>query len=192
MIQKLKAIAIAILSVAVCRTPGRGQTPLPSILAIDVENFVSYRDDVTDISKLATDPNITTTVIPKNFQWNLTISDIVAVNGEPAKGTWIQHGRAINLSPNPNPGQAIADMVRGAIGPQTLEILKSDGSPIGPIMVLGVGGQGSPPPRAPSAATQANNAIVGGAGAFLGARGSVSFQAFSVPHRQASMSEDPA
>ena len=36
------------------------QTPTPVILTVDVENYVQYRDDVQDPSKLATNSNPTT------------------------------------------------------------------------------------------------------------------------------------
>ena len=53
---------------------------------------------------------------------------------------------------------------------------------------------GAPPPGAPLAITQGNNAIVGGTGAYLAVRGlygqAVTSQ--SVPVRMASISEDPA
>lgn len=55
-------------------------------------------------------------------------------------------------------------------------------------------GAGGAPPGAPLALTQGNNAIFGGTGAFLGARG-LSGRAATpqdIPDRQASMSENPA
>jgi uncharacterized protein (TIGR03437 family) len=81
--------------------------------------------------------------------------------------------------------------VRGNVNHQTFEILKSDGTPLGSIMGSGLG-VGSAPPGAPLAVSQGNNAIVGGTGAFLGARGQVGQTTPVVPPRQASMTEDPA
>src|SRR5260370_6423187 len=67
----------------------------------------------------------------------------------------------------------------------------SDSTPVGTIVSLGCSG-GPAPPGTPSA-ERGNWAIVGGTGAFLGARGQVSGAgaAFGVG-RAASMAEDPA
>src|SRR5205085_7771367 len=64
---------------------------------------------------------------------------------------------------------------------------------IGTIMGLEFG-MGPPPPASPLAVTQGNNTILGGTGAFLGARGSYgqSVSAQTVPVRMASITEDPA
>jgi uncharacterized protein (TIGR03437 family) len=58
-------------------------------------------------------------------------------------------------------------------------------------MTVGLG-VGSAPPGAPLAVTQGNNAIVGGTGAFPGARGQVGQTVQTTAARLASMSEDPA
>jgi hypothetical protein len=50
----------------------------------------------------------------KNFNFFLQIADIVAVNGQPAKGTLSRNSRAFALTTAASPGQAIADTVRGA------------------------------------------------------------------------------
>jgi uncharacterized protein (TIGR03437 family) len=171
-----------------------GQAAPAAILQIDVENQVQYIEDISDVSKLATDPNITTANL-KNFEPIINLGDIVAVNGQPAKGTSLFYARRVALSIAPAPGQAIADVVTGAIQEVTFEILNLDGVPIGTIMALGFGGTGTAsPPGSPLAATQGNNTIVGGTGAFLGARGQFGQAIISqtVPARQASMSEDPA
>jgi uncharacterized protein (TIGR03437 family) len=165
-----------------------------TILVIDIENTVNYADDVPDISKLATDPNVTGAVqgLP-TFRKFIVIGDIVAVNGQPAKGLAVFHMRALQFRTNPNPGQAIADVDRGGVGSRTFEILKQDGTPIGTIVAEGLG-VGSAPPGAPLLATQSNSAILGGTGAFLGVRGQTgqAVTAQTMPNRFASMSEDPA
>ena len=163
-----------------------------TILEIDVENIVRYVEDVPP-NLFATNPNITMAAEPKNFGSQVVIGDIVAVNGEPAKGTLVNHARTVNLRPTPTPGQAIADTNRNEIQYLAFEILNADGTPIGTIMIVGFAG-GPPPPGAPSEATQSNNAIVGGTGAFLGARGYFGQVRSSqtVPARRASMAEDPA
>jgi len=172
---------------------GRAQTLPPTILEIDVENSVIYYEDTSDLSKFATDPSVTTAIPPRNFGFNVYIADIVAVNGQPAKGTFTRNRRSVSLNRAPNPGQAIADTVRNDVSTDSFEILNSDGSSIGTIVAYGLGG-GSRAPGAPLSITQANLAITGGTGAFLGVRGQHG-QAVTpqgIPPREASMTEDPA
>jgi hypothetical protein len=190
---KVKKIAMAVLLVAAYCTVGQGQVPPTTILEIDVENAVRYQEDVSDLSKFATDPNVTTAVPPRNFFFRMNIGDIVAVNGQPAKGTMTRNNRTVDLNPAPNPGQAIADTVRNSAVLDTFEILKSDGTPIGTIVSYGLAA-GSPPPGAPLSITQGNFAIVGGTGAFLGARGQWgnAVTAQTITERFASVTEDPA
>ena len=187
-----KFTAIALWSAASCGV-GFAQVAPTTILEIDVENRVSYTDDISDVSKLATDPNVTTAIPTRDFRKSITIGDIVAVNGQPAKGTFVGNFRQIFFRPEPTPGQAIADINRSSVLEFTFEILKVDGTSIGTIMAAGLG-MGGAPPGAPLAVTQGNVAIVGGTGAFLGARGQLgqAVSAQSIADRQASMSEDPA
>jgi hypothetical protein len=171
----------------------QGTQAPPAILEIDVENAVRYLEDSSDLSKFAIDPNMTTAVPPKNFFFRMNIGDIVAVNGQPAKGTMTRNNRTIDASPVPNPGQAIADTVRNSVIADTFEILKTDGTPIGTIVSYGLSA-GTPPPGAPLSITQGNFAIVGGTGAFLGARGQWgnAVTAQTITERLASVTEDPA
>ena len=166
---------------------------VPTILQIDVENLVAYSEDTSDISKFATGSSATPAALPKNFNFRVDIGDIVAVNGQPAKGTLTRNNRQAMLNSAPNPGQAIADTVRGAVHLDSFEILKSDGTPVGTIVSYGLG-LGSPSPGAPLSITQGNLAITGGTGAFVGVRGqsgqAVTSQSTAV--RQASVTEDPA
>jgi uncharacterized protein (TIGR03437 family) len=187
-----KFTAIALLVAASCGV-GLAQVAPTTILEIDVENRVSYTDDIPDVSKLATDPNATTAIPSRNFRKSVTIGDIVSVNGQPTKGTFVGNFRQILFRPEPTPGQAIADITRNSVLEFSFEILKIDGTPIGAIMAAGLG-TGSAIPGAPLAVTQGNVAIVGGTGAFLGARGQLgqAVTAQTIPDRQASMSEDPA
>ena len=187
---------IGVFLVAVCQNLALGQTT-PSILEIDVTNLVEYQSDISDISKMATNPNITPASPPRNFFVATVLGDIVAVNGQPVKGTYAARARAIITNPAPMPGQAIADTApRASIRETTFEILQSDGTQIGAIMAFGVnGGPGSFPPGAPSPVTGAgSHAIVGGVGAFLGARGQMGQSRIpqTVNARAASMAEDPA
>ncbi len=184
----------AVFAVAYCQL-ALAQTAPATILEIEVENFVNYFNDVTDYSKLATDPNRTTLPVrSRNWEQSIGVADIVAVNGKPAKGVFtdqrIQHRRASNLAA----GQVIADAARSSIHHRYFEILKPDGTPIGAIMTNGMGG-GSPPPGAPLAISDAEFIITGGTGAFLGARGqagSSSANNLLPDARAASMTEDPA
>src|SRR5437764_128185 len=74
------------------------------------------------------------------------------------------------------------------------EFLNSDGVLVGTLMSEGLAGAGTPPPGSPPGQSQGNNAIMGGTGAFLGARGAsgqiVTPQ--TVAARTASITEDPA
>jgi hypothetical protein len=185
----------AAISVALFLKAAYGQGSSGEILAVDVENYVLYSEDTFDVSKLAIDPKPTTAAPSRNFTSSVQIGDIVAVNGHPAKGTLTRYVRRISLAtaPDPGTGTGIADTLRGGLNTDTFEILTSDGSPIGTIMSSGLT-VGSPPPGAPLAVTQVNAAILGGTGAFLGARGQFGQAVTSqtIPIRQASVTEDSA
>src|SRR5713101_2082841 len=178
------ALATALCALA-CSQLGLAQVAPPTIRTIDTENQVQYFLDVSDPSKLATDPNITTSHEPANFGTNVIIGDIVAVNGRPAKGTIFRNVRSLGLATTPQPGDAISDTNRPALSSDTFEILQANGTPIGTIMTFGLNG-GPPPPGAPSSLTQQNLTIVGGTGAFLGVRGQMGTTPSTPPSRQAS------
>jgi len=167
-----------------------GETAPATILEITTEKTVAYNTDVFDVSKFATNPNVTMPTAARNFRTHLRIGDIVAVNGRPAKGTHIATVQAIELNTAPTPGQAIADTVARFSLSQTFQILQPDGTPIGSIMAYGLGA-GTAPPGAPSAGLVGDFAIVGGTGAFLGVRGQHSFRPPG-SSRDASVTEDPA
>ena len=193
MLAKCRTLALAALSaVAYCQW-ALGQAAPATILDIELANFVVYFSDVTDYSRLATDPNRTTVTQPRHFSRAIGIADMVSVNGKPAKGVMTEQRTQFNLRVNPTPGQAIADLERNNRLERYYEILKPDGTPIGSLMAVGNGG-GTPPPGAPLVTTDANIVIVGGTGAFLGARGQESSPSNAgLPSpRNASMTEDPA
>jgi len=75
--EKFAAIA---LCVAVSCGISLAQVLPATILEIDVENEVHYYMDVFDVSKFATDPNMTTPAPARNFRTVLRLSDNVAVN----------------------------------------------------------------------------------------------------------------
>jgi hypothetical protein len=127
----------------------------------------------------------------RNFGETILIGDIVSVNGRPAKGTQTIHVTILGMGPNQAPGQAIADATRTAWAERNFDILDESGRPIGSIRTSGVVG-GPPPPGAAQEIKGAAFVVVGGTGAFLGARGySGGIGADLVPPRMASMSEDP-
>jgi hypothetical protein len=129
---------------------GLAQGQVPGTLEVDLENFTEYLGDVADYSKLATDPNATTTTsTPQTFGTLMFIADIVAVNGKPARGTYVFTGQFLFLRTTPLPGQAISDIVRNGFGSETYEILQSNGTPVGTIMTSGALA-GSAPPGSPS------------------------------------------
>jgi len=167
------------------------QNAPPVAVQIDVENMVSYLEDVADVSKLATDASVTTPAAGRTFEKIISIGDIVAVNGAAVKGTLILNPRTLSMRPNATPGQAIGDATRSNTCGGSFEILWRDGTQIGTIMVADLGG-GTAPPGSPSAAVQGNFAVIGGSGAFMGVRGHGGATAASVQARLASMTEDPA
>jgi len=191
MMNRGRSLYAACLSVALLHWPARAQNAPAVVFQIDVENIVSYLEDTPDVSKLATDTAATTPAAGRTFEKNVTLGDIVTVNGIPVKGTLILNPRLLNMKPNPGPGAAIGDATRGNTCGGSLEILWPDGTPIGTIMVADMGG-GPAPPGSPVGATQGNFAIIGGSGAFMGVRGHGGSTAAAPPGRQASMMEDPA
>ncbi len=193
MITKRQMFLVTAGCVLACCKAALGQVASATILEIEVENFVTYHNDVTDYSKLATDPNRTTLAVrARNFEQSIGVADIVSVNGKPARGVMTERRWMFNRQPNRVAGQAIADVVRDDIRDRYFDILNPDGTPIGSIMTSGSGG-GPPPSGAPSAITSADFTIMGGTGAFLGARGQAGGTRDPRPgNRVASMTEDPA
>ena len=183
--------SVILVAVAACHL-ALAQQPPTATLTIDIGNQLQYQEDIYDPVKFARNAAITpslgigTGIL--NFAAATVLGDIVAVNGQPAKGLFAARDRFIAAFPAPVPGQAIADVRRNAIREFTYEILQPDGTAIGSIMGMGFN-VGDPPPGQPST-EQANWAITGGTGAFLGARGQVGGSGGA--GRAASMAEDPA
>src|SRR5258708_7388085 len=150
MVRLFKTFGIACLLMTAYSTRALAQSTPASILELNVENIVNYTADVADTSKFATDTGVTAAATPRNFATLLIIGDIVAVNGQPAKGNFVYNARTVNLNPAGAPGQAIADLVHGNANFHTFEILKSDGTPVGSIMATGLGGAGSAAPGSPA------------------------------------------
>lgn len=189
--------AIACAATAAAQIPATG----PAILEIDTENYIEYENDANaelEPTKIGTNPNIVVPASPTPpFGRIVGFADIVAVNGKAAKGLVSQWEVVFVASPTPNPGAAIADVPTLGTRLFTFQILQSDGTRVGTIMTMGMSQNGSvlgPPPGAPLAQTGQELAIVGGTGAFLGARGQQGQERtpMTVNPRVASMLEDPS
>jgi len=187
-----KTALAAALCVAASSQPGLAQVPSPTILEVDLDNKVQYHEDASfDPSKFATIGGATTVIRALNFGKFVSIADIVAVNGQPAKGIAVYNTRVVTLRAAPaNPGEGIADTDRNGVIDQMFEILTSDGVAVGTILSSGLAA-GAAPPGSPQEVVQGNLAILGGTGAFFGARGSVGQGPTTVADRIASMTEDP-
>ena len=190
MIRKTEVLAATVLLAVHCSV-ALGQSPTATVLTVDLENFVIYQTDASDISKYATNPGPTPSVLPKNFFVETLLADVVAVNGQPAKGLYAARGQTIVTSPTPASGGAIADTTHNSIRQQIFEILKSDGTPVGTIVAMGLSA-GASPPGSPAAQLNGDWTIVGGTGAFLGARGQVGNGGNATALRNASVTEDPS
>ena len=176
------------LTAAICAAVGRAWAQAPRGITLDIawENSVGYLDDVPDPARLVTSPGALTTNI-RNFMRFIAVADIVSVNGKPAKGNWVLGGRLVQVFRSPMPGQAIGDLaVRGSMADIHLEILDTDGTPIGTIMTSGFTGGVAPP----GFTGFCNLAVIGGTGAFQGVTGTVASPNFST--RPTSTAEDPA
>src|ERR1043165_3912052 len=132
----------------------------PAVLLIDVENSVNYIGDVSDPTKLASTAGAVAGTA-RSFEGHMVIADIVAVNGRPVKGTFVNRGQLITLSPTAGPGQATANIARTGVNQFTFEIITLDGTPVGSIMAAGLAG-GPAPPGGPLLSNQGNNTIIGG------------------------------
>ena len=140
--QTTQTLATGILFATMFVHPALGQTP--TSIVIDVQDLVEYQDDIGDQSKYGLNPGITPSRLSRNFGRATLFGDIVAVNGQPAKGLYAGISRQTSTSRNPSPGGAIADLSRIGMREIIVEILKPDGTPVGTIMSSGF--SGSEPP----------------------------------------------
>jgi uncharacterized protein (TIGR03437 family) len=172
--------------------PSIAQTP--TVIQVDIENYAYYYADNPDYSKLAGTAQAVPPVSTKTFSSFIGLADIVRVNGKPAKGTWTIRATTTNYTPNPQPGQVIADTARNFIVDWIWEIQQPDGTPVGTIMATGMGFGPAPPgsPLGLSPTAASSIAITGGTGAFLGMRGQAGFSQIAAPGRAASVAEDPS
>jgi hypothetical protein len=168
------------------------QTPPVTILNLDTENVVFYVIDVPDPAKFGTSPSpvIRPSTAHSRFQWLVGIGDIVAVNDKPAKGMWKVRSLASGYTNVYTPGRAIADVAGNCMQDNAFAILQPDGTPVGTLMALGLGGV-TLLPGAPVTATVHDLTVIGGTGAFLGTRGYAGVVR-SAGIRTTSVVEDPA
>jgi hypothetical protein len=183
-----KSVIATALCAVTCSLPTLAQVAPPVTLRIEYENGIRYVYDSVDVPAFATVPTPTSQVA-RTFATYVLLGDVVAVNGKPAKGLFLTRQITINLTPNPTPGQAIADVVRSNVLDRIVEILQPDGTPIGSITTLGFN-LGAGPPGAPAGG--GSFAVTGGTGAFLGVRGQAVDGGVIVANRNASVKEDPA
>jgi hypothetical protein len=177
---------VAWVAAGIALTALNAQTP-ETVLTVDVDRTVFYYQDVADPQAFgrAAGPVAVTT---NNFMPFAGVGDIVAVNGRPAKGTAVVRALVTALRPSPTGSNAIADVNRNNVFETHLEIQQADGTPIGSIVMTGLGA-GHPPLGSPAAAAAGNFAITGGTGAFIGARGQGA--TVSATLRLVSMTENP-
>ena len=158
---------------------------VPVILQVDVENQVRY-GGLAEPAQIATSPvPVMSSITQLNFTRPIVIGDIVAVNGSPAKGAMVSLENGVRLTPTPTvplPGGAISDAMQPSVVILSLDFLRSTGERIGSIFSLGF-----PPPGQPGP----GGAIVGGTGAFVGARGTMATAA-GITIRTTSQAEDPS
>lgn len=168
-----------------------GQAPKPTTLLIEVDNFVEYLSDSDEVMKHGTDPNITTPRLPNTLFPANHLGDIVSINGQPAKGFALHRVRVIGATTTSVAGRPIADVNRSSYRQQYYEIQSADGTLVGSILAEGMQGP-SLPPGTPAVIINGNYAVIGGTGAFLGARGQAGQVAQIRPARLASAQEDPS
>ena len=157
-----------------CAFAGASFAQTPTILSIDIDNLVAYAYDSPDITKFGTVPDPMPLAGGPAFTQLLYLGDVVAINERPAKGAYVGRLTVLTLRTAPTPGQAIADVNRSGVCENIWELKQADGSPLGTIMCFGTG-SGDPVPGEPLSVPAGNIAIVGGSGAFTGARGLQSF-----------------
>jgi hypothetical protein len=152
-------------------------------LIVDVDNVVSYRSNIIDLDELGATGTQTAPPALRPFTDALTVGDIVAVNGVPARGLWTSKVFVMGFSPTPAPRFGISDRASGSLAECRWEFLDNEGRLIGAITDGGYFPHG----------------VTSGTGAFYGIRGQMGSPAPANapplppqrPTRIASTSEDP-
>jgi hypothetical protein len=174
---------------AVLYSIASAQTPQSTVLTIEMENVVRYNENFASPARNGTSTTMEAqTATPATFFPGTFLGDIVAVNGRKSKGAGVARIYTVNLASNPSGSQAIADINRFQTMDVLLEIQQADGTSIGAIVLSGMTG-GEAPLGAPKSGGAGAFAVIGGTGAFLGARG----QAATImnSHRSSSTLENP-
>jgi hypothetical protein len=188
----LLLVSMLVLSASARKVPTPVPDAPPVLLELSVVNRAFYVHDQPDYSKLASNPNPVFPIgILKTFTVVTGIGDITQMNAHPAKGTFATWFTLLNLTPQPAPGQAIADVTRFAIELEVFELLDANGKSLGTITLEGFG-DGPPAPGAPSQIELGSYVSTGGTGIFLGARGQAGYRLAGVFGRPASTNEDPS
>ncbi len=157
------------------------QTPRVALLEIEIDNQVSYRLDVTDLAKLASAPGMVSPVEDRGFLGFLGIGDVVAINGKPAKGLWMNRGETLNPATAPAATMAIANVPSGNHIQCSIDLFTADGIWVGKLV-----------DRALSGSTGPTHPVLGGGGAFLGVIGEHGWQTSITPLRRSSNLESPS
>src|SRR5438270_12002661 len=108
---------------ALCQPSLAQQAVQASLLQIEVRNVVRYNEDLSDLTKFASNPSATPPTLARNFYEVILIGDIVGVNGSPARGTYTSRLRYVNTMLEPNPGEAVADTSIAGLSDSSLDIL---------------------------------------------------------------------
>jgi hypothetical protein len=165
------------------------QTTQSTILTVEMENVVRYNENFASPQKNGTSTAMEVqSAAPATFFPGTFVGDIAAVNGKKCKGAAVARIYTVGLSSNPSGSQGIADINRVQTMDILLEIQQADGTSVGTIVLSGAA-PGDPPAGGPKAGVAGNFAVLGGTGAFLGARG----QAATImnTHRSSSTFENP-
>src|SRR5579871_946068 len=133
---------LPMLFAALYSYPARGQSSAATIY-IELQNVVEYQVDTSDLSKYGTDPSVTQGKAGKGLGVGcagiqiIGYGDIVSVNGQPARGSYVGRGVAVFTSPTPVQSgiNAISDTILFLMQKTAYEILQTDGiTPVGTIM----------------------------------------------------------
>jgi hypothetical protein len=176
---RLSALPLAILLIA---RSSQAQPALPADAPIQItlegDNYVIYRANTFDLTKVAKDPNPVVSA-QTAFLSFVNVGDIKTLNGKAIKGLYSAQGpMAMPYRANPVAGQPIADLDFGGMMHCVWQILTPDGKYVGTIMDMGMVGN--------------EHVVMGGSGAFQGATGFHETTISATPQRQASSAEDPA
>jgi hypothetical protein len=173
-----------------------GQNLPPVVLEVDVENVRFYHQDSADFARYGSRAERTESALHPNFSYMEAVGDVVAVNGQRVRGTITVQATGIRLNKDvPRPTFGTADIGGGANRlVYEIDILGEDGNHIAALFATGRNTM-DPVPAGSHVQNTDNMVIVGGTGAFFGARGQMLFGPVlpgSNPQARGSITEDPA